>query len=212
MTTVHRRRDENRLREADRRLRPLDLRARAHRRQQRQHQRAPRRRLAADARPTPASAGSIRRASPSSTGTARSISGDPPSKEAFLHRAMYEERSGAGAIVHLHSTHSAAVSCMDGLDRADCMPPLTAYYVMKIGRLPLIPYYRPGDPALGEAIRGLAAQAQRGAAGQPRPGGLRHHARSRGLRDRGTGGNRQAVPAAAQCADPAVERARRSTS
>ena len=86
----------------------------------------------------------------------RSISGDPPSKEAFLHRAMYEERDGAGAIVHLHSTHSTAVSCMHGLDHTDCIPPLTAYYVMKIGRLPLIPYHRPGDAALGEAIRGLA--------------------------------------------------------
>jgi ribulose-5-phosphate 4-epimerase/fuculose-1-phosphate aldolase len=86
------------------------------------------------------------------------LSGDPPSKEAFLHRALYEERGGAGAIVHLHSTHSAAVSCMHGLDPADCMPPLTAYFVMKIGRLPLIPYYRPGDPALGDAIRGLAGQ------------------------------------------------------
>jgi ribulose-5-phosphate 4-epimerase/fuculose-1-phosphate aldolase len=86
------------------------------------------------------------------------LSGDPPSKEAFLHRALYEERGGAGAIVHLHSTHSAAVSCMHGLDPADCMPPLTAYFVMKIGRLPLIPYDRPGDPALGDAIRGLAGQ------------------------------------------------------
>lgn len=84
------------------------------------------------------------------------LSGDPPSKEAFLHRAMYEERAHAGAIVHLHSTHCAAVSCMEGLDHDDCIPPLTAYYVMKIGRLPLIPYYRPGDPALGEAIRGFA--------------------------------------------------------
>lgn len=88
----------------------------------------------------------------------RLISGDPPSKEAFLHRAMYEERSGAGAIVHLHSTHSAAVSCMSGLDACDCIPPLTAYFVMKIGRLPLIPYHRPGDPRLGDAIRGLAAK------------------------------------------------------
>ncbi|WP_019142323.1 3-oxo-tetronate 4-phosphate decarboxylase [Noviherbaspirillum massiliense] len=84
------------------------------------------------------------------------ISGDPASKEAFLHRAMYEERSGAGAIVHLHSTHSAAVSCMSGLDPCDCIPPLTAYFVMKIGKLPLIPYHRPGDPKLGDAIRGLA--------------------------------------------------------
>jgi ribulose-5-phosphate 4-epimerase/fuculose-1-phosphate aldolase len=88
----------------------------------------------------------------------RHISGDAPSKEAFLHRSMYEERSGAGAIVHLHSTHSAAVSCMDGLDCADCLPPLTAYYVMKIGRLPLIPYHRPGDATLGTAIRGLAGR------------------------------------------------------
>jgi len=86
----------------------------------------------------------------------RHVSGDAPSKEAFLHRAMYEERAGAGAIVHLHATHSAAVSCMCGLDHDDCIPPLTAYFVMKIGRLPLIPYHRPGDPSLGAAIRGLA--------------------------------------------------------
>jgi ribulose-5-phosphate 4-epimerase/fuculose-1-phosphate aldolase len=84
------------------------------------------------------------------------LSGEPPSKEAFLHRAMYEERHGARAIVHLHSTYSAAVSCMDGLDQADCIPPLTAYHVMKIGRLPLIPYYRPGDPMLENAIQGVA--------------------------------------------------------
>jgi len=88
----------------------------------------------------------------------RSISGDTPSKEAFLHRSLYEERQGAGAIVHLHSTHSAAVSCMGGLDHSNCLPPLTAYFVMKIGRLPLVPYYRPGDPALGDAIKGLAGK------------------------------------------------------
>jgi 3-dehydro-4-phosphotetronate decarboxylase len=88
----------------------------------------------------------------------QSISGDAPSKEAFLHRSMYEERQGAGAIVHLHSTHSAAVSCMGGLDHANCLPPLTAYFVMKIGRLPLVPYYRPGDPALGGAIKWLAGK------------------------------------------------------
>lgn len=86
------------------------------------------------------------------------ISGDPASKEDFLHRAMYEERSGAGAIVHLHSTHSAAVSCMSGLDPCDCIPALTAYFVMKIGKLPLVPYHRPGDPKLGDAIRGLAGK------------------------------------------------------
>lgn len=88
----------------------------------------------------------------------RHLAGDAPSKEAFLHRAMYEERRRAGAIVHLHATHSAAVSCVAGLDQDDCLPPLTAYFVMKIGRLPLIPYHRPGDPALGDAIRGLAGK------------------------------------------------------
>lgn len=86
------------------------------------------------------------------------IAGDPPSKEAFLHRAMYEERTSAGAVVHLHSTHAAAVSCLEGLDHEDCISPLTAYFVMKIGRLPLVPYFRPGDPALGDAIRGLAGK------------------------------------------------------
>ena len=86
----------------------------------------------------------------------RLISGDPPSKEAFLHRAMYEERPSANAIVHLHSTYSAAVSCLDGLDSASCLPPLTAYFVMKVGRLPLVPYHRPGDLALADAIRTLA--------------------------------------------------------
>ena len=86
------------------------------------------------------------------------LSGDPPSKELFLHGAMYEERASAKAIVHLHSTHSVAVSCLPEVDPADVLPPLTAYYVMKIGRLPLIPYYRPGDEKLGDAIRGFAAK------------------------------------------------------
>jgi 3-dehydro-4-phosphotetronate decarboxylase len=88
----------------------------------------------------------------------RHLAGDPPSKEAFLHRCIYERRAGAGAVVHLHATHSAAISCMSGLDTADCIPPLTPYYLMKIGRLPLVPYHRPGDSRLGEIIRGLAGR------------------------------------------------------
>ena len=84
------------------------------------------------------------------------LAGDPGSKEAFLHRAMYETRPQAGAIVHLHSTHSAAVSCLCGLDPENCLPPLTPYFIMKIGRLPLVPYPRPGDKALGEVIAKLA--------------------------------------------------------
>ncbi len=84
------------------------------------------------------------------------ISGDPPSKEAFLHRAIYSERATANAIVHLHSTYSAAVSCMTGLDPNNCLPPLTAYFVIKVGHLPLVPYHRPGDTTLADSIRELA--------------------------------------------------------
>lgn len=86
------------------------------------------------------------------------LSGDPPSKEAFLHRAVYEQRAGAGAVVHLHSTHSVAVSCLPDVDPKDVLPPLTAYYVMRVGTLPLVPYYPPGDLALADAVRGLAGK------------------------------------------------------
>ncbi|MCE9682115.1 aldolase [Halomonas sp. DQ26W] len=91
-------------------------------------------------------------------GQGRLLSGDRPTKESFLHMAMYEERPRSGAIVHLHSTHSVAVSCLPQIDPCDCIPPLTAYYVMRVGKLPLVPYHLPGDPALGDAVRGLAGQ------------------------------------------------------
>ena len=86
------------------------------------------------------------------------LSGDKPTKEQFLHMAMYEERPQSGAIVHLHSTHSVAVSCLPEVDPCDCIPPLTAYYVMRVGKLPLVPYHIPGDPKLGDAVRGLAGK------------------------------------------------------
>jgi len=86
------------------------------------------------------------------------VSGDAPSKEAFLHLAMYEERAKNAAVVHLHSTHSVAVSLLDDVDPADVLPPLTAYYVMRIGSLPLVPYYAPGDMALAQAVRGFAGK------------------------------------------------------
>lgn len=88
----------------------------------------------------------------------RHVAGDKPSKEAFLHRCVYDMRPGAGAIVHLHSTHSVAVSCLDGLDADDVLPPLTAYYVMRVGRLPLVPYFPPGDERLADAVRQVAAR------------------------------------------------------
>jgi ribulose-5-phosphate 4-epimerase/fuculose-1-phosphate aldolase len=86
------------------------------------------------------------------------VGGDAPTKESFLHLAMYRERSGAGAVVHLHSTHSVAVSCLDGIDPEDVLPPITAYYVMRVGKLPLVPYYAPGDPTLADAVGRLAAK------------------------------------------------------
>lgn len=85
----------------------------------------------------------------------RQISGAAPSKEWFFHSAAYEARSSVGAIVHLHSTHSTAVSCLAGLNHSNCLPPLTAYHVMRVGEVPLVPYFRPGDPALGLAVGSL---------------------------------------------------------
>ena len=86
----------------------------------------------------------------------RHLSGDAPTKEAFLHFSMYGERKGAGAVVHLHSTHATAVSILRDVDPADVMPALTAYYIMRVGRLPLVPYFAPGDPDLAHAVRALA--------------------------------------------------------
>jgi 3-dehydro-4-phosphotetronate decarboxylase len=86
------------------------------------------------------------------------LSGDPPTKETFLHRAMYEERPQAGAVVHLHSTYSVAVSALAEVDPANVLPPITAYYVMRVGRLPLVPYFPPGDLSLAEAVKRLAGK------------------------------------------------------
>jgi ribulose-5-phosphate 4-epimerase/fuculose-1-phosphate aldolase len=81
------------------------------------------------------------------------IDGDPPTKEVWLHMAMYAERPEAQAIVHLHSSHAVAVACLDGVDEDDVLPPLTPYYVLRVGRLPLVPYGRPGDASLSVAVR-----------------------------------------------------------
>ena len=88
----------------------------------------------------------------------RHVSGDAPTKEGFLHRVMYEGREDAGAVVHLHSTHSVAVSCLADVDPDDVLPPITAYYVMRVGRLPLVPYFPPGDTRLAEAVRPLVGR------------------------------------------------------
>ena len=80
------------------------------------------------------------------------VSGDKPSKEALLHRCVYRAREQDEAVVHLHSTYSVAVSCMEGVDPANVLPPLTAYYVMRVGRLPMLPYFAPGDEKLATAV------------------------------------------------------------
>ena len=85
------------------------------------------------------------------------ISGKSPTKESFLHIAMYDERPGSGAVVHLHSTHSVAVSCLADIDKKNVLPPITAYYVMKIGKLPLVPYFPPGDINLARAVKEMAS-------------------------------------------------------
>lgn len=86
------------------------------------------------------------------------ISGDAPTKEMPLHSAFYETRSSAGAVVHLHSCHSVALSMMPDVDEDNFLPPLTPYAIMKLGKVKLLPFFLPGDPAMGEAVRGLAGK------------------------------------------------------
>ena len=86
------------------------------------------------------------------------VSGDAPTKEIPLHSALYETRGAARAIVHLHSTHSVAVSMLPEVDPKSVLPPMTAYYLMRVGQTALVPYYRPGDAAVAGAIRGLAGR------------------------------------------------------
>jgi ribulose-5-phosphate 4-epimerase/fuculose-1-phosphate aldolase len=89
------------------------------------------------------------------------VAGDKPSKEVFMHRAFYAARDDAGAVVHLHSTWATAVACLADADAANPIPPLTPYFVMRIGRaMPLVPYYRPGDAAMEPAIAAAAAGAR----------------------------------------------------
>ncbi len=91
----------------------------------------------------------------------RHVAGDPPSKEVFMHRAFYQARPDAGAVVHLHSTMATAIACLPDLDQANPLPPLTPYFVMRIGRaMPVVPYFRPGDPAMEPAIHAAAQDAR----------------------------------------------------
>ena len=91
----------------------------------------------------------------------RHVGGDKPSKEVFLHRAFLDARPDAGAVVHLHSTHATAIACLAAPGDTQPIPPLTPYFVMRVGRsLPVIPYYRPGDAAMEPAIHAAARDAR----------------------------------------------------
>lgn len=89
----------------------------------------------------------------------RHVDGDAPTKEMPLHSAFYETRGDkAGAIVHLHSSHSVALSMLPEVDPDNVLPPLTPYSIMRLGKVKLLPFFRPGDAAMGDAIRGLAGR------------------------------------------------------
>ncbi len=95
----------------------------------------------------------------------RQIGGDRASKTLALHRRIYAVDTGAHCVIHTHSTHLVALT-LQGVWRADdILPPITPYYVMKVGHVPLIPYHRPGDPAAAELVAQRIAAAQ--AAGAP---------------------------------------------
>ncbi|MEY1556706.1 aldolase [Yoonia sp. R2331] len=88
----------------------------------------------------------------------RHLSGDAPTKEVPLHSAFYETRAQTGAVVHLHSSHSVALSMMPDVDPDNVIPPLTPYAVMRLGKVKLLPFFLPGDPGMGDAVRGLAGK------------------------------------------------------
>ncbi|HEY7646164.1 MAG TPA: aldolase [Hyphomicrobiales bacterium] len=84
------------------------------------------------------------------------LSGDKPSKEAGLHLGVLAARPEAGAAVHLHSTYATLLSCLADTDPADAMPPITPYLVMRVGRVPMVPYFPPGSDELARAVAGKA--------------------------------------------------------
>ena len=126
------------------------------------------------------------------------IGGDKPSKEVFMHRAFYRARDDAGAVVHLHSTMATAVACLPDVDAANPIPPLTPYFVMRVGRrMPIVEYYRPGDPAMEPAINAASRDARAVLLANHGPW-CRADTDGCGLRSGGTGGSREALSAAAR--------------
>lgn len=88
----------------------------------------------------------------------RHVGGEPPTKEAWLHMAMYAARPADHAVVHLHSTYASALSCRSDRPADDVLPALTPYVIMRVGRVARLPYSRPGDTAPAQSIEQLAAR------------------------------------------------------
>ena len=133
----------------------------------------------------------------------RLVSGDAPTKEVPLHTALYQTRRAARAVVHLHSTHSVALSMLPEIDPRAALPPMTAYYLMKCGSDRARAVLSAGRSGGGRRDQGSRRKILIRAARQSRPGGLGRHAGSRGIRDRGTGRDRKTLSAAAR-AQPAL--------
>lgn len=86
------------------------------------------------------------------------LAGGKPSKESVLHQVLYKQFPRARAVAHVHSTHAVAWSCLEGLSAEQPLPPLTAYYAMRVNHLGLVDYFPPGDPNLAVALQNTGRQ------------------------------------------------------
>ena len=93
----------------------------------------------------------------------RQLGGAPASKTLALHRAIYAAEPRAGCVIHTHSRELVALTLQGVWHDDDILPPITPYFVMKVGHVPLIPYHRPGDPRVGELVaQRIATMRSRG--------------------------------------------------
>ena len=90
----------------------------------------------------------------------RQLGGDPASKTLALHRRIYDAEPAAQCVLHTHSTHLVALTLAGVWSADDVVPPITPYYVMKVGHVPLVAYHRPGNPALAERVAEALARGR----------------------------------------------------
>jgi ribulose-5-phosphate 4-epimerase/fuculose-1-phosphate aldolase len=89
----------------------------------------------------------------------KQISGDRASKTLVLHRRIYDAAPAARSVIHTHSTHLVGLTLGGVWHPQDIVPPITPYFVMKVGHVPLIPYHRPGDPVVGDLVAAAITEA-----------------------------------------------------